>query len=141
MASMLLRTSCSRSCISARMAACVGDVRPASRCCASDADDAAGSGPRYSETSRPASRISAPRLRRCTSTSRCPVRDRSQMYSGTVGEAPGYLQVGVLEDVRRVDATAQAAIEAKPDHLAQAVAVVGEQRGQSLLIALFRPPQ
>ncbi len=58
-----------------------------------------------------------------------------------LGEAPGHLQVSVLEDVRRVDATVQAAIEAKSEHLAQAVAVACEQRGQSLLIALFRLPQ
>src|SRR5262249_48992223 len=58
-----------------------------------------------------------------------------------LGESPAHLQVSVLEDVRRVDATGQAAIEAKPDHLAQTVAVAGEQHGQSLLIPLIRPSQ
>jgi hypothetical protein len=44
------------------------------------------------------------------------------------------------EDVRRVDAAGQAAVEAQADRLAQAVAVAGEQRRQGLLIPRRRLP-
>ena len=49
----------------------------------------------------------------------------------------GDLEIGVLEDVGRVDAPLQPPVEAEPDHPPQPLAVPGEQLGQGPLVPAF----
>ncbi len=58
--------------------------------------------------------------------------------SGEVFPRPaGDLEIGVLEDVGRVDPPLQPPVEAEPDHPPQPLAVSGEQLGQGPLVPAF----
>jgi hypothetical protein len=60
---------------------------------------------------------------------------------GVLREAPGHVEVGLLENVRGVEPPGHAVVEAEADHLAQPVAVVREQRPQGRRVPGPGPPQ
>ena len=65
-----------------------------------------------------------------------------QVRVGAAGRHPlADLEVGVLEDVRRVDPAGQAAVEPEVDHPPQPLAIASEQRGQRRGVAGEAPAQ
>ena len=103
---------------------------------------ACGNGPRWSETSWPASRIWAPRWWRCTSVSRWPVDQpepeverHGRGVAGVLGNPLADVEIGLLEHVGRIDPAGEPAVEPQADHPPQPVAIAVEERGQRRLVA------
>ncbi len=55
-----------------------------------------------------------------------PQEERNAGVSRVFADAAGHVHVGILEDVGRINAPLQAAVEAQHDHPPQSAAVAGE---------------
>ena len=134
---MLLSTSWTRSRVSALMAACDGEVSRPSNWAASEPELAAGIGPRCSETSWLASRI-RPQVaamgidQLLAGDVPQPEEERQRPVRQVIRKSLGGFEIGLLEDVRVVDAALELPVEAEADHLLEPLAIAGEELGQAV---------